>query len=305
MGTASDLTVRRLELGAAAADKPPAWAVRYLGMPPREPGRLRDDWISRVGLVASYREAAGHTDPEQAVGPAPVGQPVLREAYRASVAALEMAEEERARDLPQRDLEARVRAYGRAVAWAPQQVSADLEATERAEQDTLRQAEAARLQDMREMARSAQALAQQLAERRAALAEIAAARAAWEAQTAERQERAREAVAELNRRGIQHEDPEPQPAPVAAAEPVSEPEQPQPDPRAAELDQHVQQAREAVERIAAEREQARQAEAEQIDLEQSSSRAQAEAEAPEAHAWQPGEATAEAPEAEAELELEM
>ena len=109
VGTASDLTVRRLELGAAAADKPPAWAVRYLGMPPREPGRLRDDWISRVGLVASYREAAGHTDPEQAVGPAPVGQPVLREAYRASVAALEMAEEERARDLPQRDLEARVR----------------------------------------------------------------------------------------------------------------------------------------------------------------------------------------------------
>ena len=131
-GTASDLTVRRLELGAAAADKPPAWAVRYLGMPPRESGRLRDDWMS-VGLVASYREAAGHTDPEQAVGPAPVGQPVLREAYRASVAALEMAEEERARDLPQRDLEARVREYGRAVAWAPQQVSADLEATERAE----------------------------------------------------------------------------------------------------------------------------------------------------------------------------
>ena len=211
MGTASDLTVRRLELGAAAADKPPAWAVRYLGMPPREPGRLRDDWISRVGLVASYREAAGHTDPEQAVGPAPVGQPVLREAYRASVAALEMAEEERARGTcPQRDLEARVREYGRAVAWAPQQVSADLEATERAEQDTLRQAEAARLQDMREMARSAQALAQQLAERRAALAEIAAARAAWEAHTAGRQERAGAAAAELDRRGIQHEDPEPQ-----------------------------------------------------------------------------------------------
>jgi hypothetical protein len=158
---------------------------------------------------------------------------------------------------------------------------------------------------MREMARSAQALAQQLAERREALAKIAAARDAWEAHTAEQQEQARQAAAELDRRGIQHEDPEAQPAPVATPEPVSEPEQPQPDPRAAELDQHVQQAREAVERLAADREQARQAEAGQIDLEQSSSRAQAEAEAPEAHAWQPGEATAEAPEAEAELELEM
>src|SRR2546429_452143 len=83
--------------------------------------------------------------------------------------------------------------------------------------------------------RSAQALAQQLGERRGALAEIAAARAAWEAQTAERQEQARQAAAELDRRGIQHEDPEPQPGPVAAAEPVSEPEQPQPGPRAAGL----------------------------------------------------------------------
>ncbi len=97
-GVTADLALRRLEIGAAAADKPPAWAVRYLGMPPREPGALRDDWISRVGLVASYREAAGHTDPVQAVGPAPVGRPVLREAYLASVAALEMQEEERVRN---------------------------------------------------------------------------------------------------------------------------------------------------------------------------------------------------------------
>ena len=300
-GVTGDLALRRLELGAAAADKPPAWAVRYLGMPPPEPGALRDDWISRVGQVASYREAAGHTDPEQAVGAAPVGSPVLREAYLASVAALEMAEEERARDLPQRELEARVRAYGRAVAWAPQQVAADLEATTQAEQDAQAQAEQARAQDMAEMARSARALAAQLAERRAALAEINDARDAWEEQTAVPQERARQAVAELDRRGIQHEDPEPQPEPEA----VSEPEQPQPDPRAAELDQHVRQAREAVERLAAEREQARQAEAEQIDLEQSTSRAQAEAGMPEAHAWQPGDAAMAEPEAEAELELEM
>jgi conjugative relaxase-like TrwC/TraI family protein len=317
VGTASDLTVRRLELGAAAADKPPVWAVRYLGMPPREPGRLRGDWINRVGLVASYRESAGHTDPEQAVGPAPVGKPVLREAYRASVAALEMQEEERVRVLPQRDLEARVREYGRAVAWAPQQVGADLEATTRAEQDTLRQAEAAAWRrDMQEIARGAVELAAQLAERRAGLAEIAAARDAWQAHHAGPQERAREAAAELDRRGIQHEDPAPQAA-AAEAEPAREPEQPQPDPRGADIDRHIAQARQATARIAAEREQARQAEAERTDLEHSTSRAQPEAEAPQAQPWQAGQATAQpereravqasrdAPEAEAELEMEM
>jgi conjugative relaxase-like TrwC/TraI family protein len=317
LAVTSDLVHRRAELGAAAADQPPAWAVRYLGMPPREPGRLRDEWINRVGLAASYREAAGHTDPEQAVGPLPVGQPVLREAYMASVAALEMREEERARDLPQRDLEARIRAYGRAVAWAPQQVNADLEATARAEQDTLRQAEAAAWRrDMQEIARGAVELAAQLAERRAGLAEIAAARDAWEAHHAGPQERAREAAAELDRRGIQHEDPEPQAA-AAEAEPASEPEQPQADPRGAEIDRHIAQAREAAARLASEREQARQAEAEQADLEHSTSRSQPEAEAPQAQPWQAGQAPAQPQperepeaaideaEAEAELELEM
>jgi hypothetical protein len=122
--------------------------------------------------------------------------------------------------------------------------------------------------DTEKLASSAQALAAQLAQRRAQLAEIADARDAWEAHHAGPQEQAREAVAELDRRGIQHEDPEPQ------AEPEAEPEQPQPNPRAAELDQHVEQAREAVIRIAVEREHTRQAEAERIDLEQSTSRAQ-------------------------------
>jgi hypothetical protein len=128
------------------------------------------------------------------------------------------------------------------------------------------------------------------------------------------QERAREAAAELDRRGIQHEDPEPQTV-AAEAEPAREPEQPQADPRGAEIDRHIAQAREAAARIAAEREQASQAEAEQIDLEHSTSWAQPEA--PQAQPWQPGqvtpqpeperavEARRDEPEAEAELELEM
>jgi conjugative relaxase-like TrwC/TraI family protein len=320
MGEAvSDLSLRRLELGTATADRPPAWAVRYLGMPPREPGRLRDEWISRVGLAASYREAAGHADPEQAVGPLPVGKPALREAYMASVVALEMREEERARDLPQRDLEARIRAYGRAVAWAPQPVNADLEATEQAEQDALEQAEeAARRRDMAKIARGARELAAQLAERRAALREIAAARTEWEAQHVGPQAEAREAMAELDRRGVRHEDPEAPAAPMAEPEPA--PKQPaaeQPAAPETDLDRHLAQAREAAARLAAEREQARQAEAEQTDLEHSTSRSRPEAEGPQVQPWQPGqaapqreperapEASRDEPEAEAELELEM
>jgi hypothetical protein len=305
---AADLSLRRLGLGAAAADKPPAWAVRYLGMPPKEPGALRDEWTRRVGLVASYREAAGFTDPEEAVGPAPAGKPVLREAHRAAVVALEMTEEERARDLPQRDLEVRIREYGRAVAWAPQQVGADLEATKQAERAALEQAEAAWCGDMQKMASSAQALAAQLAERRAQLAEIADARDAWEAHHAGPQQQAREAAAELDRRGVKHEDPEPQPVPEAASEPEQQPQ-------AAGISRHVQQARDAAARIAVERDQARQAEAERIDLEQSARWAEREAEAPQAQAWQQGQAPGEAehqtapearePEVEAELELEM
>jgi conjugative relaxase-like TrwC/TraI family protein len=313
-----DLSLRRLELGTVAADKPPLWALRHLGMPHQEPGALRDEWISRVGLAASYREAAGHSDPERAVGQFPAGKPVLREAFMASVVALEMREEERARDLPRRDLETRIRVYARAAEWAPQQVGTDLEATEQAELAAVRQAEAARRHDMAEIARGARELAQQLAERRAALDEISAARAEWEAQHAGAREQAREAADELDRRGVQHEDPETPAAPVAAAEP--EAEQPAPEQPAApetDLDRHLAQAREAAARIAAEREQAREAEAEQTDLEHATSRSGPEAEGPQVQPWQAGQAAAQReperapqasrdePKAEAELELEM
>jgi conjugative relaxase-like TrwC/TraI family protein len=313
-----DLSLRRQELGLAAADQPPRWALRHLGVPHPEPGALRDEWISRVGLAASYREAAGHTDPERAVGQFPGGKPVLREAFMASVVALEMREEERARDVPQRDLETRIRVYARAVEWAPQQVGEDLGATEAAELAAVRQAEAARRRDMAEIARGARELAAQLAERRAALREIAAARTEWEAQHAGPRDQAREAAAELDRRGVQHEDPEAPAAPVAAPEPEAEQaEVEQPAAPETDLDRHLAQAQEAAQRIAAEREQARQAEAEREDLEHSTSRSGPEAEGPQVQPWQPGQAVAQReperapqasrdePEAEAELEMEM
>ena len=63
-------------------------------MPPAEPGALREDWERRAAIVESYREAAGITDPAQAIGPVPSGQAQLREAFHASVVALELPDDQ-------------------------------------------------------------------------------------------------------------------------------------------------------------------------------------------------------------------
>jgi hypothetical protein len=133
--TVAALDHRQRELGLRLLGKPEPWAVRYLGLPPKERGRLRNDWLARAGQVASYREAAGHSDPEQAVGPYPARNPELAEAWKASARALEMPEEERARSLPRGALESRVRTYERARAAAPRPVTHELQSTAQAEKD--------------------------------------------------------------------------------------------------------------------------------------------------------------------------
>jgi conjugative relaxase-like TrwC/TraI family protein len=119
--TAEAMDNRAHALGSQAADKPPVWAVRYLGVPPPKPGTLRDDWIERVGQVASYRELTGHADPIEAIGPLPAtGAPEQREAWAACARALEMREPETGtRAATRGELEAQVKVYQRATAWAP------------------------------------------------------------------------------------------------------------------------------------------------------------------------------------------
>jgi hypothetical protein len=215
--TVAALDHRQLELGVTALDKPPAWAVRYIGMPPKEPGLQRDDWMARIGRVASYREAVGHTDPEQAIGPYPKGNPELAEAYQASVRALEMQEEERVRSLSRGDLEARVQEYERVKVWAPDAVrTKDLESTAQAEKDALAQAERARQRDMESIAKSAEALRIRLEAKQQEMEVKNAARLEWEEATAEQRDKAREAKGELQRRG--HAEPEPEPAEKPAPE---------------------------------------------------------------------------------------
>ena len=268
---------RVIELGTVAADKPPAWACRYLGVPPREAGALRDDWISRVGQVAFYREAAGIDDPQQAVGPAPAGNPELRQMYLQSVSALEMVTEEaEVKAAPQRDLEARVRGYAREAAHAPANVAPELESAAQAEAATREQIEAARLRNDQDLAWSAEALAGDLSARKEALSEVQAVRDEWAEATAQQQAQARLAAAELANRGV-----EPEIEPVAEAEP-----EPVIETAGDDVERQLEQAREAAVRL----HEARTPEIEpEADL-AARELAEAEAEASEAEAWQGGAA---------------
>lgn len=273
---AEAMDARQRELGEAAAQQPPIWALKYLGTPPREAGALQEDWIARVGLVASYREAAGHDDPREAVGPAPRNQPELHEAHAAAMRALEMqAEEADVRSASDGELEARVQEHGRALAWAPPEVSEELRAAAQAQADARAQEEEARARGAHELARGAAALAEVAEERRAALADVHAVYEEWEAHTAPKLEAAEQAAGELQRR-----DPDYAPE-TQAPEPGAEQQQ---EPGSGGLNEMTARAVQAAGRIAAEREESRAAEQEY------SAEREYEAQAAEAEssAWQPG-----------------
>ena len=72
---------RRAEIGREAAAHPEEWAIRAWGQPPAGAGALRDDWERRAGLVGQYREIAGITDPDVAIGPLATGSAGRRELF--------------------------------------------------------------------------------------------------------------------------------------------------------------------------------------------------------------------------------
>ena len=89
---------------------------------------MRAEYERRAGIAASYREAAGITDPEQAIAPDPhEGNPELETARQATMRALEIRDEaEFLRGLSRGELETRVAEGERAMAAAPPDVSAEL-----------------------------------------------------------------------------------------------------------------------------------------------------------------------------------
>jgi conjugative relaxase-like TrwC/TraI family protein len=210
-GTAASarmMDARQAVLGERLALRPPQWALDAWGVPPAEPGAVRDEWQRRAGLVESYREATGITDPQQAIGPVPAGKAHLAEAFHASVRALELPDEAALLKAMNRgQLEARVQDYRRAAAVAPPDVQADIGDREHLAAEAQARAETAIAAGDAAAAETAEAEAARHAADLATLAVADAARREWREATAAQEAKAREADAELRRRGIEERIP--------------------------------------------------------------------------------------------------
>ena len=206
---AAGLDDRVRALGERMAASPQPWLARQLGViaPDASPA-LREEYTRRAGLAAAYREAAGITNPDQAVSLEPHrGNPELENMRKAVFTALEIRDEaEILRGLHRGELEAQVLAGERAEASAPLDVSGTLRVTAQAEADALRQSADAEVQHDETGAASAKTLARQLAAERQRLEAGSIRYETWAAGTRDIRAAADKARAELQRRG--HVQPE-------------------------------------------------------------------------------------------------
>jgi hypothetical protein len=62
---------RRRHLGGRLGEKPEPWVVDALGPVPTDDILRRIEWEEKAGWAAAARELAGHTDPNDALGPPP------------------------------------------------------------------------------------------------------------------------------------------------------------------------------------------------------------------------------------------
>ena len=198
---AAMLDARQAALGRQLAERPPQWALEAWGVPPPEPGALRSDWERRAAIVGSYREAAGVTDPAQAISPVPSGQAQLREAFHASVVALELPDDQAMlRATGRGQLKATVAGYDRAAALAPPDVQAQIGEREHAWEGAQARAHTARYSMDAEAAAEADAQGADAAAELADLRVADAARREWAEAHAGGAEAARAAEGELQRR---------------------------------------------------------------------------------------------------------
>ena len=206
---AAALDERARALGERMADSPEPWLAQQLGvLAPGASPALREEYTRRAGTAAAYREAAGITNPDQAVSLEPHRGNRELEAMRTAVfAALEIRDEaEILRRLDRGELEARALQGRRARAVAPPDVSRQLRLTAQAEADALQQSADAHTQHDHVGAASSTALAAQLAAERQRLEAASARYEQWSAGTHATRDTAGKATAELQRRG--HAQPE-------------------------------------------------------------------------------------------------
>jgi conjugative relaxase-like TrwC/TraI family protein len=210
---AAALDDRIRALGERMAACPEPWLARQLGMlTPGASLTLREEYTRRAGLAAAYREAAGITNPDQAVSLQPHrGNPELEDLRKVVFAALEIRDEaDIISGLHCGELEARVLAGERAKASAPPDVSTTLRLTAQAEADALQQSADAEVKDDESGAASARTLAAQLAAERQRLEADSARYEQWAADTRAARETAGKARVELQRRGQAQPDDKPQ-----------------------------------------------------------------------------------------------
>jgi len=213
---AASLDARARALGDQLTASPEPWLARHLGvLAPTASPALREEYARRAAAAAAYREAAGITDPHQAVSLLPHrSSPELENLRLAAIRALEIRDEaDIARGMTRGELEARALEAERAQASAPPDVSRQLRRIAQAEADAWRQhADAATRHDHTQAAH-ARTLSGQLAAERHRLEAVGARYEKWSAATSVTRETAARARAELERRGISQEPagpPQPQ-----------------------------------------------------------------------------------------------
>ena len=218
---AAALDQRARALGEHLAAGPEPWLTRHLGvLAPAASPALRGEYARRAAAAAAYREAAGITDPQQAISLLPHrGRPELEDMRLAAIRALEIRGEAAIlRGLTHGELEARTLAAERAPASGPPDVSRQLRLTAQAEADAWQQsAEATTCHDQTGAA-NAKALAGRIAVERQQLEAANARYEQWSVATASTRETGASARAELERRGLVRQSPEPS-QPQAANEP--------------------------------------------------------------------------------------
>ena len=202
---AAKLDQRARALGEQLAVSPEPWLVKRLGvLAPHASAPLREDYARRAAAAAAYREAAGITDPDQAIAPEPHrSNPGLDHLRRDAIRALEIRDEtEIVRRMTQGELEARILDADRTLASAPPDVSRELRLTAQAEADAWQQSADTEIKhDLAESA-NAKALARYIAAQREQLETANACYEKWAADTSAKRGAAGKARAELERRGF-------------------------------------------------------------------------------------------------------
>lgn len=207
------MDARTQAIGEQLAGRPEPWLVDRLGLPPQQPGALRDDWVSRAGRAGFYRQAHGITDPAVALGDRPANNPELCMLWERTHRDLEIpAHEVSVRAKSRAELEGTVHAYARAAETAPPDMARRLAYHRQQAAGLDRQAEQAEADGHTQLASDSRAAAAEETRQADELSAAQDTRDAWDRAHQAKRLAARTARQELDRRGIEpepeHREPE-------------------------------------------------------------------------------------------------